>query len=225
MEALLKSCAGLDVHKKTVVCTILKEDEGGNLVKNTREYATFRHNLRDLASWLKKEEVEMAVMESTGIYWRTVYDVLEEAEVKVILVNAQHVKKVPGRKTDISDSQWLAELSRCGLLRASFIPPRDMRQLRLLTRYRRKLIETLAGEKNRLQKILEDGGVRLSSVVSDIDGVSAGRMIDALIEGNKPLDKIVELALGKLRDKQSELRLSLEGNLSDRHRLLLKTIK
>ncbi|KWT87592.1 IS110 family transposase [Candidatus Magnetominusculus xianensis] len=223
MEAMLKSCAGLDVHKKTVVCTVLKEDECGNLVKDTREYATFRSNLRDLASWLKKEEVEMAVMESTGIYWRTVYDVLEEAEVKVMLVNAQHVKKVPGRKTDVSDSQWLAELSRCGLLRASFIPPRDMRQLRLLTRYRRKLIETLAGEKNRLQKVLEDGGVRLSSVVSDIDGVSAGRMIDALIEGDEPLDRIAKLALGKLRDKQSELRLSLEGNLSDRHRLLLKT--
>ncbi|MBF0555868.1 MAG: transposase [Nitrospirae bacterium] len=124
---------------------------------------------------------------------------------------------------DVSGSQWLAELSRCGLLRASFIPPRDMRQLRLLTRYRRKLSETLAGEKNRLQKTLEDGGVRLSCVASDIDSVSAGRMIDALIEGNKPLDRIAELALGKLRYKQSELRLSLEGNLSDRHRLLLKT--
>ncbi|MBF0467202.1 MAG: IS110 family transposase [Nitrospirae bacterium] len=196
-----------------------------SIVKDTREYATFRHNLRKLASWLKKEEVEMAVMESTGIYWRTVYDVLEEEELKVIVVNAQHVKKVPGRKTDVSDSQWLAELSRCGLLRASFIPPRDMRQLRLLTRYRRKLIETLAGEKNRLQKVLEDGGVRLSSVVSDIDGVSAGRMINALIEGSEPLEKIAELALGRLRKKQSEIRLSLDGQLSDRHRLLLKTIK
>ncbi|MBF0538201.1 MAG: transposase, partial [Nitrospirae bacterium] len=142
--------------------------------------------------------------------------------------------KVPGRKTDVSDSQWLAELSRCGLLRASFIPPRDMRQLRLLTRYRRKLTEMLAGEKNRLQKVLEDGGVRLSSVVSDIDGVSAGRMIEALIEGSEPLDKRsvslltvagAELALGRLRKKQSELRLSLDGQLSDRHRLLLKTIK
>ncbi|WP_052567569.1 IS110 family transposase [Candidatus Magnetobacterium casense] len=155
MEALLKGCAGLDVHKKVVVCTVLKECEDGKLVKDTREYATFRHNLKKLASWLKKEEVEMAVMESTGIYWRTVYDVLEEEELKVMVVNAQHVKKVPGRKTDVSDSQWLAELSRCGLLRASFIPPRDMRQLRLLTRYRRKLSEIIAGEKNRLQKVLE----------------------------------------------------------------------
>ncbi len=133
MEALLKSCAGLDVHKKVVVCTVLQEGEDGKLTQETREYATFRHNLKKLASWLKKEEIEMVAMESTGIYWRTVYDVLEEEELKILVVNAQHVKKVPGRKTDVSDSQWLAELSRCGLLRASFIPPRDMRQLRLLT--------------------------------------------------------------------------------------------
>lgn len=225
MEVLLKCCAGLDVHKKTVVCTVLQGSEDGKLMKETREYATFRRDLKQLASWLKEKAVEMAVMESTGIYWRTVYDVLEEEELNVVVVNAQHVKKVPGRKTDVSDSQWLAELSRCGLLRASFIPPQDMRQIRLLTRYRRKLVATIAGEKNRLQKVLEDAGVRLGSVVSDINGVSAGMMIDALIEGKEPLDKIAELALGPLRKRQLELKLSLEGKLSDRHRYLLKTIR
>jgi transposase len=136
-----------------------------------------------------------------------------------------HVKKVPGRKTDVQDSEWLAELARCGLLRASFIPPKDLRQLRLLTRYRRKLSGYLAGEKNRLHKILDDCGVRLGCVVSDIDGVCARKMILALVEGKKGPEEIARLACGRLKAKQPEIILALDGRMSDRHRFLLRRIE
>jgi len=225
MEALAKCCAGLDVHKALVVCTLLKECPTGEIVKETREYSTFRVELERLAKWLKDAEVELVVMESTGIYWKTVYETLEDSEVKTFIVNARHVKNVPGRKTDVGDSEWLAELARCGLLRASFIPPRDFRQLRLLTRYRRKLSGYLAGEKNRINKVLDDGGIRLGCVVSDIDGVSARNMIKALIEGQEMPKEIAELAVGRLKAKKPEIMMALEGRLSDRHRFLLSRIQ
>ncbi len=224
IEAICRCSAGLDVHKATVTCTILKEDVAGKINKSTREYASFRKELRRLAEWLKASEVELAVMESTGIYWKTVYEVLEGYELKVFVVNARHVKNVPGRKTDVQDSEWLAELARCGLLRASFIPPRDLRQLRLLCRYRIKLVGYLSGEKNRLHKVLEDCGISLGCVVTDIDGVSAHRMIEALIEGRLEPDEMAKLAVRKLRKKEAELELGLEGDISDRHRFLLKQI-
>jgi transposase len=163
-------------------------------------------------------------MESTGVYWKAVYEEIEDVGVKVIVVNAQHIKRVPGRKTDVADSEWLAELARCGLLRASFIPPKDLRQLRLLTRYRMKMSGYLSSEQNRLHKVLDDGGIKLGSVVSNIDGVSAQRMIQSLIEGNKPPQEIAQLAVGQLRSKEQALALSLNGRLSDRHRDLLKRI-
>lgn len=225
IEALARCCTGLDVHQATVVCTVLKEDAEGKIHKETHEYPTFRRDLERLAQWLKEVGVEFAVMESTGIYWKAVYEALEEAELKAFVVNARHVKNVPGRKTDVQDSEWLAELARCGLLRASFIPPRDLRQLRLLTRYRGKLSGYLAGEKNRLHKVLDDSGIRLGCVVSDIDGVSARRMIEALIEGRRTPEEIANLAIGRLGKKTPELRMALEGRLSDRHRFLLKHIQ
>jgi transposase len=220
----VKCSAGLDVHKKTVVCTVLKEEQDGRLTHQTRQYPTFRANLEQLAQWLVEQEVELAVLESTGIYWKSPYEVLERAGINTYLVNARHVKNVPQRKTDVKDSEWLAELARCGLLRASFIPPKDLRELRLLTRYRRKLSGYLSGEKNRLNKVLDSCGIRLGCVVSDIDGVSAQRMIAALIEGKKTPEEMSELALGKLDKKKPEIRLALDGELSDRHRFLLKRI-
>lgn len=225
IEALAKSSAGLDVHKETVVCTVLKENTARQIEKQTRQFGTFRGNLKELAEWLRGNEIEIAVMESTGIYWKSVYEALEDVGVKVYVVNAYHVKNVPGRKTDVQDSEWLAELARCGLLRASFIPPRDLRELRLLTRYRVKLVGILSGEKNRLYKILDSCGIRLGNVVSDIDGVSARKMIEALIEGKKGPDEIAKLSLGRLGKKRPELKRALEGKLSDRHRFLLKGIE
>lgn len=186
IQGIVKCCAGLDVHKETVVCTVLKQQEQEEIQKEIREYATFRQDLIKLAKWLKQVKVDLAVMEGTGIYWKCVYEALEEEEITTFLVNARHVKNVPGRKTDVKDSEWLAELGRCGLLRASFIPPRDIREVRLLTRYRKKLIGYLSGEKNRLHKVLDDCGVKLGSVVCDIDGVSAKNMISALVEGKSP---------------------------------------
>jgi transposase len=224
IEALAKSSAGLDVHKKTVVCTVLIEDAGGEIEKQTREFGTFRRDLKELAAWLSESDVEIAVMESTGIYWKSVYEAIEREEVKVYVANARYVKNVPGRKTDVGDSEWLAELARCGLLRASFIPLRDFRELRLLTRYRGKLVSTLSAEKNRLHKILYGCGIKLGNVISDIDGVSARKMVEALIEGNKEPYEIVQLASRRLNKKIPELMNALDSDLTDRHRFLLRGI-
>ena len=220
LEVLIGSCAGLDVHRRQVVCTVIREGR-----KETREYATFTRELKELAAWLGCEQVELAVMESTGIFWKAVFASLEEAGIQGCVVNARHVKQVPGRKTDVCDSEWLAELGRCGLLRPSFIPPRDLRELRLLTRYRRKLSGIIAGEKNRLHKVLDDAGIRLGCVVSDIDGVSARSMVEALIKGGFTPEQIAEEALGRLQKKKDQLQLALEGEISDRHRLVLKEIQ
>lgn len=181
LQALVRCCAGLDVHRKMVVCTLIREKADGVFSKEVREYSTFQKDLAGLACWLEQQGVELAIMESTGIYWKAVYGALEEKGVESYVVNARHVKNVPGRKTDVADSEWLAELGRCGLLRPSFVPPVDFRQLRMLTRYRRKLSGYLSGEKNRLHKVLDDCGIRLGCVVSDIDGVSGRAMVKALI--------------------------------------------
>jgi len=183
------------------------------------------HDLVEMAKWLSSYPIELSVMESTSVYWKSPFEVLEEAGIPVFVVNARHIKNVPGRKTDVKDSEWLANLARCGLLRNSFIPPRDIRELRMVTRYRRKLVGMRASEKNRLQKVLEDGGIRLSCVVSDIDGVSAKEMIASLIEGTFRPENLVKMARGQLKKKTLELTHSLEANLSDRHRFLLKQVR
>ena len=225
IEPVVKCCAGLDVHRASVVGTVLEEDDEGQVRKETREYGAFRKSLVELGGWLRKRGVELAVMESTGVFWKPVYEILEEQVPKVYLVNARSVKKVPGRKTDVLDSEWLAELARCGLLTPSFIPPKDFRELRFLTRYLLKLIGYMAGEKNRLHKILDDSGIKLGCVVSDINGVSAKAMIEALIEGKMRPEEMAKLARGQLRKKEEALRLSLHGTISDRRRYLLQCIQ
>jgi len=224
LQALMRCCAGLDVHRRMLVCTIIREGPDGTLSKQTREYPTFGKDLISMACWLHDEEVELAVMESTGIYWKAVYRALEQQGVEAHVVNARHVKNVPGRKTDVQDSEWLAELARCGLLRPSFVPPGDFRELRILSRYRKKLTGYLTGEKNRLHKVLDDAGIRLGCVLSDIDGVSGRDMVEALIAGERSPDEIAELARGQLRKKNEELLLALDGQITDRHRFVLKEI-
>ncbi|MBF0531154.1 MAG: IS110 family transposase [Deltaproteobacteria bacterium] len=224
INPILSRSAGLDVHHRTVVCTVLIAEGENQVTKTTRHFKTFRSELVKLAHWLNGQRIEVAVMESTGIYWKSVYRALEEAEVTTLVVNARHVKVVPGRKTDACDSEWLAELGRYGLLRGSIIPPSDFREWRLLTRYRRKLSGYVSAEKNRLHKLLDDCGIRLGCVVSDIDGVSARSMIEALIEGSMTPVQIARLAKGTLNRKVEDLILSLEGDLSDRHRFLLKQV-
>jgi len=225
IEAVKKSVAGLDVHKKTVMCTILTEKKGGILKKATREFSTFRDDLSHMAKLLYSSEVELAVMESTGIYWKCVYEEMEEKGRPCYVVNARHIKNVPGRKTDVSDSEWLAELARCGLLKPSFVPPKDFREIRMLTRYRKKVIGMLGSEKNRLHKILESAGIKLGAVVSDIDGVSAREMIAAIIKESHTPEQIAQMARGRLRSKEDDLIKSLKGRLSDRHLFLLKKIQ
>ncbi len=217
LEAIVSSCAGLDVHRRQVTCTIVRETSS-----QTREYASFYRQLNVLAQWLRASWYLQ--------FWKArhlrkaVFACLEDAGIKGRVVNARHVKQVPGRKTDVSSSEWLAELGRCGLLRQSFIPPRDLRELRLLTRYRGKLSGMRAGEKNRLHKILDDAGIRLGCVVTDIDGVSARAMVEALIEGGSTPAQIAEKALGRLQKKKDALELALEGEISDRHRSVLQKI-
>jgi len=224
IQAIAKCVAGLDVHKKNVVCTLLSEQKNGEVVAQTREFSTFRRDLIDLAEWLKDSAVELVAMESTGIYWKQVYEAIEDVMLNASVVNARHVKNVPGRKTDVKDSLWLSELTRCGLLNSSFVPPRDFRQLRLLTRYRKKLSGILKAEKNRLHKLLEAFGIKLSCVVSKIDGVSSNRMLKGILEDLDP-EEIADMAVGRLRKKKPELLKALEGyRLSDRDRFLLSIL-
>ena len=173
-----------------------------------------------LAAWLVELGVELVVMESTGIYWKSVYAHLENAGVRAWVVNAHSIKYVPGRKTDMADSEWLAVLARFGLVRASFIPPKDLRELRLISRYRRKLSAMCASEVNRLHKVLDDGGIKLGGVVSDINGVSARAMVSGLIEG-KPVEQLLALAHGNMKSKREDLLASLQGDLSARHLFVL----
>lgn len=224
MEPIVKKSAGLDVHRNSVVATILIEQEGGSIYEETREFGTFKKHRKQLCGWLLDHKIELSVMESTSIYWKAIFEALEGAGLNAHVVNARHVKAVPGRKTDVQDSQWLASLARFGLLRPSFIPPEDLRQLRLLTRRRTKIQGMLAGEKNRLHKALDDGGIRLGSVVSDINGVSAQAIIDGLIKGRPPRE-LMRYVRGSLQGKIPELLDSLDGQLSDRHLFVLRQIQ
>jgi transposase len=221
MESIYRRVAGLDVHRMKHMATVLTEAEDGTLTKSTREFGAFRRDLRELVAWLQSQGVELVVMESTGIYWKSVFGHLEAAGIPGWVVNARHIKNVPGRKTDVADSEWLAQLGRHGLVRASFIPPKDLRELRLVSRYRRKMSGTLAAEKNRLHKLLDDAGIKLGAVVADINGVSARRMVEGLIAG-KPPAELAGLALGPLKGKRAALEVSMEGELSARHRLVLE---
>ena len=187
LRALHRRVAGIDVHRMLHVVTVLIEQPDGSMQRQTREFGGFRRDCRALAAWLAELHVELVVMESTGIYWKSVFTHLENAGITAWVVNAHRIKHVPGRKTDMADSEWLAVLARFGLVKASFIPPRDLRELRLVSRYRRKLSAMCASEINRLHKILDDGGIKLGGVVSDINGVSARAMVSALIAG-QPID-------------------------------------
>jgi transposase len=206
------------------VVTVLLEQPDGSMQRLMRQFGGFRRDCRELAAWLAELGIELVVMESTGIYWKSVYAHLENAGINAWVVNAHRVKHVPGRKTDTADSEWLAVLARFGLVKASFIPPKDLRELRLISRYRRKLNAMRASEINRLHKILDDGGIKLGGVVSDIDGVSARAMVKALI-AQQPIEHILNLARGKLQQKREELRASLEGDLSARHLFVLGHIE
>ena len=221
MEVLYPRCAGLDVHKETVTACILTPGEGAQARKQIRQFNTTTTELRSLAEWLREERVTHAAMESTGVYWKPVFNILEST-CELILVNARHIKQVPGRKTDKADSAWLASLLRHGLLEASFVPPVEVRELRDLCRMRTTLVRECVQVGNRIRKVLEDANVKLDSVASDTLGVSGRLMIDALIAGETDPAALASLAKGRMRSKQSELIAALEGQVRPHHRFLLK---
>jgi transposase len=223
MQVVHERCCGLDVHKKTVVACVLVTHPDGRIQKTVRTFSTMTVGLVALADWLDKLGIEHIAMESTGIYWQPVFNMLEDGRT-IVLVNAQHMKTVPGRKTDVKDSEWLADLLRHGLLRASFIPPAPIRALRQLARYRKTLMTERAQEVNRLQKVLESANIKLAMVVTDVLGVSARRMIEALLHDDYDPAVLADLAYGRLRAKLADLRVALDGRLQAHHRTLIRQI-
>jgi transposase len=220
MEILHPRCAGLDVHKKVVVATIIVLGENGRATKETRSFETMTNSLLALSDWLMTNGVSHVAMESTGDYWKPIYNILEN-NLEILLVNAQHIKAVPGRKTDVKDSEWIAELLRHGLLKASFVPPKGQRELRELTRFRTTLIKERANLINRLQKALESANIKLSSVLTNIEGVSGRAILEALIEGRASPEAMAELAKGRLRTKREQLGEALVGRVEAHHRFIL----
>lgn len=221
MRVVYERCAGLDVHKKTVVvCRITPHDDGG-WQKEVRTFGTFTDELLMLSDWLRAVGVTHIAMESTGVYWKPIYNLLE-GEFETILVNAHHIKFVPGRKTDVNDAQWIGELLQHGLLKASFIPAVEQRDLRDLTRYRTQLIQDRTREINRVQKVLEDANIKLGSVASNVLGVSGRDMLEQLIAGQDDPRQLAQLARGRLREKIADLERALKGTMRDSHRTLIK---
>ncbi|HYE76220.1 MAG TPA: IS110 family transposase, partial [Blastocatellia bacterium] len=215
MQILYDSCCGLDVHAKTVVACLIKQGK-----KEIRTFSTMTSDLLKLLDWLIEQGCTHAAIESTGVYWKPVFNVLE-GTLEVILVNAYHVKAVPGRKTDVRDCEWLADLLRHGLLKASFIPPIEIRVLRELTRYRQSVVKEQAIVANQIQKIAESGNIKLGQVASDPLGVSGRAMLRALAQGETDAAKLATLARRRLKQKQAELQLSLEGRLNEAQRWIL----
>ena len=220
MERVLERCCALDVHKRQVTACVHVPDQAGERAELRAEFGTVTGDLLGLRDWLKGLGVTHVAMEATGVYWKPVYYLLED-DFELLLVNAQHVKNVPGRKTDVQDAQWLCQLLEHGLVRASFVPPKPIRELRDLTRYRKSLVWERAREANRLQKLLEDANIKLGDVASDVLGASGKAMLGALCEGGSDPEALAELAKGKLRAKLPALRLALEGRFSAHHALLV----
>lgn len=218
-EQVIEKGCGLDVHKENVVATI----RGKGIVTQTRSFSTYTSSLILLREWLLHHGITHVAMESTGIYWKPVYNILGDY-FKILLVNARHVKNVPGRKTDPNDSKWLAKLLLAGLLQGSFIPNRNIRELRDLVRYKTKLTNQIGSEKNRVIKVLEDANIKLSSVLSDIFGVTGQKIIKDIIEGDYKAEQLLYHVHGKVQKSREEIKEAITGNVSGHHRFMLQTI-
>ncbi len=223
METIVRRCAGLDVHQASIVACVRLVDENGEPQQYTRTFGTTTSELIALHDWLDGHRITIVGMESTGVYWKPVYYMLE-ATFECWLLNAQHLHNVPGRKTDVADAAWIAQLVEHGLVRPSFVPPKPIRELRDLTRYRKTLITERAREVQRLHKVLEDAGIKLATVATDILGVSGRKMLKALIDGIHDPEVLAELAKGRMRSKRPQLRAALFGRFGPPHRLLTREI-
>lgn len=223
MESIISRCAGLDVHKESVEADVRRLEPNGSLHHETRRWGTMTRDLLAMADWMAAQGVTHVAMESTGVYWKPIYNILE-SRFTVLLVNAHHLKQVPGRKSDFRDCQWIAQLLQHGLLKGSFIPPRPQRELRDLTRHRTQLVEEKARTVNRLHKVLEDANLKLASVASDLLGVSGRAILERLIEGEQDPVKLADFAQRKLRGKIPELEKALQGHLTAHHQFMLRLL-
>jgi transposase len=223
METIYPSCAGLDIHKTTVVACVRRLDPAGRAHETVQTFGTMTAELLALSDWLAGAGVTHVAMESTGVFWKPVFNLLE-GRFEVLLVNPRHIKQVPGRKTDVKDCQWIAQLLQHGLLRGSFIPPKPIRELRDLTRQRSQLVAEKAAVANRIQKVLEDANIKLASVATDVLGVSGRAMIRALIAGQDDPGDLADLARKRLRRKIPELQAALRGQVTEHHRSLLRLL-
>lgn len=218
MDVIIDRCAGLDVHKASVTGCVRVPGRGRRRRdQEVRSFSTMHHGLVELAGWLTDQGVTNVAMEATGVFWRPVWYVLEDAGLDLLLVNPRYAKNVPGRKTDVKDSEWIAQLLECGLLTASFVPPKPIRELRDLTRYRKRVIQERARESQRVEKVLEDAGIKLDVVISDCLGVSGRSMLEALIAGQRDPQTLAELARGRMRPKVPVLAQALQGRFGDHH--------
>ena len=223
MEAIFRCCAGLDVHSKTVAACVRRVDDQGKIHAEVRTFGTMTRDLLALLDWLTAEGVSHVAMESTGVFWKPVYNIIED-HFQILLVNARHIKNVPGRKTDVIDCEWIAQLLQCGLLRGSFIPPRPQRELRDLTRMRTQLTREMSTVANRIHKVLEDTNIKLGVVATDALGVSGRKMIQALIDGETDAVKMANMARARLRDKIPLLEQALVGKVTEHHQFMLKAL-
>lgn len=221
MEMMYRRCAGLDVHKRFLVAAVRVKDDAGALTQDLQRFSTRSAGLRDLVQWLEAWGVTHVAMESTGVLWKPVYRALEE-RFTVYVCNARHLKQVPGRKTDVTDSQWIAQLLQCGLLRPSFVPPRALRELRDLTRHRVRIVEELARTKNRIHKVLDEANLQLSSVASDILGVSGRAVLKAVVAGEQDPAALAQATQGRLKASEADLKAALEARISEHHRFQLE---
>ena len=218
MEVLYKRCCGIDIHKNMMVACVFTSVRK----KEVRQFSTMTEDILQLVSWLKETDCEMAAMESTDSYWKPVYNILEEEHIPIMIVNAQHIKGVPGRKTDVKDAEWIADLVRHGLVKASYIPNREQRELREMTRYRQEMIEEHARELNRIQAVLEGCNIKLGSVITDISGKSGMAILKAIISGETDPIVLSELAEGRARNKLQEMRRALQGRVLEHQQKMLE---
>ena len=221
MDVVYERCCGLDVHTRTVVACLVVPGPAGQPRKEVRTFGTMTDDLRQLAAWLTEAAVGAVAMERTGVYWKPIWNLLEDGPFELVLANAQHIKQVPGRKTDVKDAEWIADLLRHGLIRASFVPDRAQRELRELTRYRTALIRERAAEVNRLQKVLEGANIKLPSVASNVVGVSGRAILAQLVAGETDAAALAELARGRLRQKLPQLERALAGRVGPHQRFLV----
>lgn len=218
MELLYERCCGIDVHKNMLMVCVFT----GVRKKEIREFGTMTDDIMEIVKWLKETDCQIAAMESTGVYWKPVYNIFEQEGIETIIVNAQHIKAVPGRKTDVKDAEWIADLVRHGLVKPSFVPSREQRELREMVRYRNEIINERARELNRIQAVLEGANIKLGSVISDISGKTGMAILHALVEGKTDPEYLSALAKGKLTEKVEQLQRSLKGSVGTHQMQMLK---